>query len=80
MVCQRVKCIFLFVCCQFQQSGDFQSYWVMNHRGAYPPFIGQGTRQLIKGANDESIIISYLTLVSLYINAKIKLASILQSG
>ncbi|ENB78776.1 hypothetical protein ECP03018673_2265 [Escherichia coli P0301867.3] len=26
----------------FNKVVSFQSYWVMNHRGAYPPFIGQG--------------------------------------
>ena len=40
-----VKVLNAFFCLfavNFNKVVSFQSYWVMNHRGAYPPFIGQG--------------------------------------
>ncbi|ENZ4340282.1 hypothetical protein ACGL0A_004606, partial [Escherichia coli] len=32
---------FCLFAANFNKVVSFQSYWVMNHRGAYPPFIGQ---------------------------------------
>ncbi len=41
MVMSKGEMHFLFFAANFNKVVSFQSYWVMNHRGAYPPFIGQ---------------------------------------